>query len=143
MMKRSLERSCYATEGGFTLLEVMVSLILGALVLGGLMGLISVSLQYSQRIKERSHVQPLLESLAQEILANPEKAVTGSLTLASEPGAPRVNVLYAREELPDLKGMVSHPAELYRVMLECRGQVLEFSLYVTPTDTGKTDELSG
>lgn len=142
-MKKSFERSCYSTKGGFTLLEVMVSLIIGALILGGLMGLISVSLQYSQRLKVKSQIQPLLESVAQEILANPEKAVTGSLVLASEPGAPQVNILYTREELPDLKGMGSHPAELYRVMLDCRGQVLEFSLYVTPTDTGKTDELSG
>ena len=142
-MKKPFERSCYSTKGGFTLLEVMVSLIIGALILGGLMGLISVSLQYSQRLKVKSQIQPLLESVAQEILANPEKAVTGSLVLASGPGAPQVNVLYTREELPDLKGMGGHPAELYRVMLECRGQVLEFSLYVTPTDTGKTDELSG
>jgi len=139
-MKKPFERSCYSTKGGFTLLEVMVSLIIGALILGGLMGLISVSLQYSQRLKVKSQIQPLLESVAQEILANPEKAVTGSLVLASEPGAPQVNVLYTREELPEMTG---HPAELYRVMLECRGQVLEFSLYVTPTDTGKTDELSG
>ena len=139
-MKKPFERSCYSTKGGFTLLEVMVSLIIGALILGGLMGLISVSLQYSQRLKVKSQIQPLLESVAQEILASPEKAVTGSLVLASEPGAPQVNVLYTREELPEMTG---HPAELYRVMLECRGQVLEFSLYVTPTDTGKTDELSG
>jgi len=139
-MKKPFERSCYSTKGGFTLLEVMVSLIIGALILGGLMGLISVSLQYSQRLKVKSQIQPLLESVAQEILANPEKAVTGSLVLASEPGAPQVNVLYTREELPEMTG---HPAELYRVMLECRGQVLEFSLFVTPTDTGKTDELSG
>jgi prepilin-type N-terminal cleavage/methylation domain-containing protein len=143
MMKKPLEHSCYSTEKGFTLLEVMVSLILGALILGGLMGLISVSLQYSQRLKVKSQVQPLLESVAQEILANPVKAVTGSLNITSAPDAPRVNILYAREELPDLKGMVGHPAELYRVLLECRGQVLEFSLYVTPTDTEKTDELSG
>ena len=139
-MKKPFERTCYSTKGGFTLLEVMVSLIIGALILGGLLGLISVSLQYSQRLKVKSQIQPLLESVAQEILASPEKAVTGSLVLASEPGAPQVNVLYTREELPEMTG---HPAELYRVMLECRGQVLEFSLYVTPTDTGKTDELSG
>jgi len=139
-MKKPFERSCYSTKGGFTLLEVMVSLIIGALILGGLMGLISVSLQYSQRLKVKSQIQPLLESVAQEILASPEKAVTGSLVLASEPGAPQVNVLYTREELPEMTG---HPAELYRVMLECRGQVLEFSLYVTPTSTEKADDLSG
>jgi prepilin-type N-terminal cleavage/methylation domain-containing protein len=142
-MIKPVERAGHSTRGGFTLLEVMVSLVIGALILGGLMGLISVSLQYSQRLKEKSHIQPLLESAAQQILANPEKAVAGSLNIASEPEAPQVNVLYLRQELPDLRGMMGHPAELYRVLLECRGQVLEFSLYVTPTDTEKTDELSG
>ncbi len=136
-MKGSFERGCYSTKGGFTLLEVMVSLVLGALILGGLMGLISVSLQYSQRLKERSQIQPLLESAAQEILANPEKAVTGDLAIGSEPGAPRINILFEKEELPERKRVPSRPGELYRVVLECRGQMLEFSLYVTPSEGGK------
>jgi prepilin-type N-terminal cleavage/methylation domain-containing protein len=140
-MKGLFERQRYSTRGGFTLLEVMVSLILGALILGGFMGLISVSLQYSQRLKEKSQIQPLLESAAQEILANPEKAISGSLKIGSEPGAPRINILFEKQELPDLRGIASHPGELYRVLLECRGQVLEFSLYVTPSEGGQTVEV--
>jgi len=136
-MKQLFARRWCSTREGFTLLEVMVSLVLGALILGGLMGLISVSLQYSQRLKEKSQIQPLLESAAQEILANPEKAIDGSLTIGSEPDAPRVNILFEKEELPERSGIPSRPGELYRVLLECRGQLLEFSLYVTPSDEGK------
>jgi prepilin-type N-terminal cleavage/methylation domain-containing protein len=132
-----------STERGFTLLEVMVSLIIGALILGGLMGLISVSLQYSQRLKEKSQIQPLLESVAQEILANPEKAVSGSLTINTAPGAPRVSVQFAREELPQLKGALGRPGELHRVIVECRGQVLEFSLFVTPSGGKNANDFPG
>ena len=121
----------------------MVSLIIGALILGGLMGLISVSLQFSQRLKEKSQIQPVLESVAQEILANPQQAVAGTITLGSAPDAPRVNIQFAREELPQIKGMPARPGELYRVLLECRGQILEFSLFVTPSEGKNTLELSG
>jgi prepilin-type N-terminal cleavage/methylation domain-containing protein len=142
-MKRLFELKYRSTDKGFTLLEVMVSLIIGALILGGLMGLISVSLQYSQRLKDKSQIQPFLETVAQEILANPEKAIAGSLNFGASPDAPRVNIQFAKEELPQSKGMQTHRGELYRVVLECRGQVLEFSLYVTPSDGNKVDALSG
>jgi prepilin-type N-terminal cleavage/methylation domain-containing protein len=130
-------------RGGFTLLEVMVSLVLGALIVGGLMGLISASLQYSQRLKVKSQIQPLLESAAQEILANPEKAMAGSLTLGKEIDAPRINIQIAREELPHRKGIAGRPGELYRVLLECRGQLLEFSLYITPAEVKGADGFPG
>jgi prepilin-type N-terminal cleavage/methylation domain-containing protein len=142
-MKRLFELKCCSTAKGFTLLEVLVSLIIGALILGGLMGLISVSLQYSQRLKDKSQVQPFLETIAQEILANPQKAIAGSLRLGDSPDAPRVNIQFAKEELPQPKGMQTHKGELYRVLLECRGQVLEFSHYVTPSDGNQADALSG
>jgi prepilin-type N-terminal cleavage/methylation domain-containing protein len=141
-MKGRFEGGRYASKGGFTLLEVMVSLVLGALILGGLMGLISVSLQYSQRLKEKSQIQPLLESAAQEILANPEKAISGSVNIGSTPDAPRINILFEKQELEQRRGFANRPGELYRVLLECRGQLLEFSLYVTPSEDGKTDVVS-
>lgn len=142
-MKRLFELKWCSTAKGFTLLEVLVSLIIGALILGGLMGLISVSLQYSQRLKDKSQVQPFLETIAQEILANPQKAVAGSLRFADSRDAPRVNIEFAKEELPESKGRQNRAGELYRVRLECRGQVLEFSLYVTPSGGNNVDELSG
>ena len=142
-MSRIFKLKYRPTPKGFTLLEVLVSLIIGALILGGLMGLISVSLQYSQRLKEKSQIQPLLESVAQEILANPVKATSGSLALPREPGVPPVNMHFTEEELPQLRGTPAGFRKLYRVLLECRGQVLEFSLFVTPSDGKQGNELSG
>jgi prepilin-type N-terminal cleavage/methylation domain-containing protein len=136
-MRIPLRHKCFPQNGGFTLLEVMVSLLLGALMLGGLMGLISASLQYGQRLKEKSQVQPLLESAAEEILANPEKAVAGSITVGTEPNVARINVRVEKEELPEFKRARTDAGELYRVLLEYSGQLLEFSIYVTPSDVEK------
>ncbi len=127
---------------GFTLLEVMVSLTLGALILGGLMGLISVSLQYGQRLKVKAQIQPLLDSAAQEILADPKKATARSIVIGSGPDAHQVNIQLTPVELPKPKGMAIRAGDLYRVLLECRGQLLEFSLYVTRSDRKGADEFS-
>jgi prepilin-type N-terminal cleavage/methylation domain-containing protein len=143
MMNNPIRSNCFSIKGGFTLLEVMVTLALGALILGGLMGLISVSLQYNQRLKAKSQIQPLLESAAQEILADPKKAMARSIPMGSEPNAPRVNIQLARVELPEPKGTAIRTGELYRVLLECRGQVLEFSLYITRSDIEGADGFSG
>ena len=141
-MNNRVRSNCLSIKGGFTLLEVMVTLSLGALVLGGLMGLISVSLQYNQRLKDRSQIQPLLESAAQEILADPKKAMARSIPTGSGPDAPRVNIQLAKVELPEPKGTAIRTGELYRVLLECRGQVLEFSLYITRSDEEGADGFS-
>ena len=75
-------------RAGFTLIEVLVGLIIGTLILGGVMGLISVSLQYTQRVKEKAQVQPVLEAAAQQILADPKKALEGSLSMGGTADAP-------------------------------------------------------
>lgn len=62
-----------SSRSGFTLLEVLVSLILGSMIVGGLLGLISLSLHYQHRLKEKSQLQPLLEAAAEEILADPRR----------------------------------------------------------------------
>lgn len=124
--------SCSRT-GGFTLLEVMASLVLGSLIIGGLMGLISLSLHYQHRLKEKSQIQPLLEAAAEEILADPQKAAAGSLLLGSGSGAPKVTIQLTRVELPEPHGLSNPSGGLHRVLLECRGQVLEFSLYLPPS----------
>jgi hypothetical protein len=120
----------------------MVSLALGALILGGLMGLISVSLQYNQRLKDKSQIQPLLESAAQQILADPKKATARSISMGTGAGAPQVNVHLARVELPESKAIAVRGGELYRVLLECRGQILEFSLFVTRSEMEGADGFS-
>lgn len=142
-MNRSITPESSPRKDGYTLLEVMVSLVLGCIILGGLMGMISLSLHYSHRLKEKSLIQPLLESAAQEILANPQKAAAPSITMGSGPDAPRINIRLARVELPEFQRTSPNRGALYRVLLECRGQVLEFSLYVLPSGTGEMGDFPG
>ncbi len=142
-MKLRVMLRSFLKKDGYTLLEVLVSLVLGCLILGGLMGMISLSLHYSHRLKEKSQIQPLLESAAQEILANPQKAAAPSVTIGSGSDAPRVNIRLARVQLPEFSGPFATKGALYRVLLECRGQVLEFSLYVLPSDMGETGSFPG
>lgn len=115
---------------GFTLLEVMVALIIAVLILGGVMGAISSSLQYSHRVKQKSLVQPLLEAVAQEILIEPEKIHEGQMVVKAFQDAPPV--LIAAVKVPGFEefGRAEPAGELYRVLLSCQGQRLEFSVLV-------------
>jgi len=71
---------------GFTLLEMLVSLIVGTLIVGGVMGLISSSMQYKFRLKDKSLAQPILETAAQAILADPKRI--GDRYLREPKGSP-------------------------------------------------------
>ncbi len=114
---------------GFTLLEMLVSLIIGTIIAGGVMGLISVSLQHKYRIKEKSLIQPVLESAAQLILADPARAAEGSVVLNSLAGSPVVGVSLVPVPLDDnLPG--GSAGQLCRVMLNYRTGQLEFSMIV-------------
>ena len=125
-MKTAISR----TAGGFTLLEVMVALIIGTVIVGGVMGVISVSLQYSKRVKEKSLYQPVLEAAAQEILANPELAKEGAINVAGIPNAPPVSVSIAEVTGSSGDEVRIRTGQLYRVLLSCAGQVLEFSVII-------------
>lgn len=114
---------------GFTLLEVMVGLIVGTIVAGGVMGLISVSLQYKQRLKERSRIQPVLEAVAQAILADPRQAAEGNLNLSALKDAPPVDISVVRVAEGQQSGS-NRMDQLYRVLLACKGQMLEFSVII-------------
>lgn len=114
---------------GFTLLEVMVALIVGTIVAGGVMGLISVSLQYKQRLKERSRIQPVLEAVAQTILADPRQAAEGNLNLGALKDAPPVDISVVRVAEGQQSGS-NRMDQLYRVLLACKGQMLEFSVII-------------
>jgi prepilin-type N-terminal cleavage/methylation domain-containing protein len=121
---------------GFTLLEIVVSLIVGALIMGGAMGAISLSLQYTQRVQKRLLECAVIEAAAQQILANPGGFDRGDLVLNSFPGAPRVGVQLAKVELEtDGLGENRH-GELYRVLLSFASQQLEFSIIVPPAESG-------
>lgn len=117
------------SQPGFTLLEMLVSLIIGTIIVGGVMGLISVSLRHSFQIREKSQIQPILESAAQMILADPQRAADGSVSLTELPGNPVVAVSLAPVELGE-KTAGTQSGGLYRVMLSYRTGRLEFSLIV-------------
>jgi type II secretory pathway pseudopilin PulG len=120
------------SSGGFTLVEVVICLLLATLIVGGVMGLISTSLQYSQRVREKAEDRPILEAAAQAILADPKKAESGSLILEGLPGAPRVDI--GLVEAPDAgdKGAetATQSGRLYRVELYYRASLLEFSIII-------------
>jgi prepilin-type N-terminal cleavage/methylation domain-containing protein len=117
-------------DTGFTLLEVMVSLIVGTLIVGAVMGLISVSLQYTQRVKEKAQVQPILEAAAQEILADPKKALNGSLTLGGSADAPIVGIALTQVEGLNVKTTLKTADQLFRIVMTYRGHILEFSILI-------------
>lgn len=123
------EMECGAAKG-FTLLEVMVALTIGVIILGGAMGAISSSLQYSHRVKEKSQVQPYLDAVAQEILIQPEKIHEGQMVARAFPNAPPVFITAVKVPGMDDFGEVRPSGELYRVLLTCKGQRLEMSVLV-------------
>lgn len=115
---------------GFTLLEVMVALTIGVIILGGAMGAISSSLQYSHRVKERSAVQPYLHAAAQEILIQPERIHEGQMVVRAFRDAPPVFIAAVKVPGRDEFGEAGSSGELYRVLLSCKGQRLEMSVLV-------------
>ncbi len=117
---------------GFTLLEMLISLIIGTIIVGAVMGLISVSLQYRFRMKDKRQIQPILETAAQAILADPGRIADGSVTFGDFKGAPVVRVRSAPVDVGQKSGSTSK-GDLYRVMLDYRGGHLEFSVLVPPS----------
>ncbi|MDR3569223.1 MAG: prepilin-type N-terminal cleavage/methylation domain-containing protein [Syntrophobacteraceae bacterium] len=122
------------SKEGFTLLEVLVSLAIGALLIGAVMGLISQALRYRTSLKEKTDAQPILESAAQIILADPQKATRGVVRLTELEGAPVVTVSLTRVPLFNPTGKSSKGA-LCRVMLNYKSSDLEFSI-ILPAGSG-------
>ena len=122
------------TSSGFTLIEVLMSLFLGTLIVGGIMGVISVSLQFMQRVDRKSAVQPVLEAAAQKIILDPEKAKEGNLTLEEFSDKPSVNITITTVIGPDGYDISNRGGDLYRVRLDHEGNMLEFSLIIPQSD---------
>jgi prepilin-type N-terminal cleavage/methylation domain-containing protein len=118
---------------GFTLLEMLVALIIGTVIVGGVMGLISVSLQHKARLKEKRILQPVLETAAETILADPGRINEGSISFPNMTGSPVVGITATPVEIssytttPGVK-----TGQLYRVMLNYKSGYLEFSVLVPP-----------
>jgi hypothetical protein len=120
------------SSSGFTLVEIVICLLLATLIVGGVMGLISTSLQYSQRVREKAEDWPILEAAAQAILADPEKAESGFLILEGLPGAPRVDIGLVEAPASGAKDAETETqsGRLYRVELYYRASLLEFSVII-------------
>ncbi len=119
-----------ASGGGFTLVEVVVALLVGTVIVGGVMGLISASLRYNQRINEKAEDRPILEAAAQDILVNPDKALSKSIVPAGLKGGPQVEVRAMEVSDPDIGVVESRLGTLYRVELLYRASRLEFSVII-------------
>jgi len=115
---------------GFTLLEVMVGLIIAVLVIGGVMGMLSASLNYSARVQQKSLAQPVLDAAAEQIMAKPELALEGSVQVGNGRDAPTVRVLLLKVENPDVQPLGQRQGELYQVKLSYADQSLEFSVII-------------
>jgi hypothetical protein len=113
---------------------MLVSLIIGTLIVGGVLGVVSVSMQHKFRIRDKAQIQPVLESAAQIILADPARVAEGDIRLAELPGAPVVGVLAAPVQLSE-SGLGTKAGRLCRVMLTYKTGQLEFSVIVPPTDS--------
>ncbi len=116
---------------GFTLLEILVSLIIGTVIVGGVMGLISMSMQYRFRLKDKRQIQPILETAAQAIFDDPKRIGDGAITFGDRKGSPVVIVRSVPVQLSENRA--GNKGDLYRVMLDYRGSHLEFSVVVPPS----------
>ncbi|MGA2400541.1 MAG: prepilin-type N-terminal cleavage/methylation domain-containing protein [Syntrophobacteraceae bacterium] len=129
--------SCVLRPGlsvrGFTLLEMLVSLAICTMIIGTVMGLISESIRYKVNLKEKAYIQPVLESAAQVILADPAKATTGVVRLGELEGSPEVAVWLTPVQLED-QMEDQKLGRLFRVMLNYGSANLEFSIIIRNRD---------
>ncbi len=127
MTKRSVIQT---NAAGFTLLEVMVSLILGMLIVGGVMGAISMALNHHQRIQKRLFESAVLEAAAQQLLAQPQDITLGSVTLDDFPGSPKVDIQAVLVDVGEQSTAGSRQNQLYRVLLGYARRQVELSILV-------------
>ncbi len=113
---------------------MLISLAIGTLIIGAVMGLISESLRYKVNLKEKAYIQPILESAAQVILADPVKAMQGFVRLGELEGSPEVGVYLLPVPLEQESEDGGKFGQLYRVMLNYRSASLEFSIIIPNKD---------
>ncbi|SPF51693.1 conserved hypothetical protein [Syntrophobacter sp. SbD1] len=130
-------QSAHLRAMGFTLLEMLISLTIGTLIIGAVMGVISESLRYRVNLKEKAYTQPILESAAQVILADPAKAAEGFVRLTEIQGSPEVRVLLFQVPLDEQAEGGGKSGRLNRVMLGYQSGTLEFSIIIPNDDKFK------
>ena len=131
MRKQTRRHGCAGTrERGFTLLEMLISLTIGTLIIGAVMGLISESLRYRVNLKEKTNIQPILEAAAQVILADPVKAMDGFVRLGELEGSPEVGVYLLAVPLAQESVGGGKSGQLCRVTLNYKSSSLEFSIII-------------
>lgn len=117
-------------SAGFTLLEVMVSLFVGILIVGGVMGAISMALNHHQRVRSRLFESAVLEAAAQQLLAQPRDIALGSVTLGDFPGSPQVDIQAILVDVGEQSTGGVRRHQLYRVLLSFAGREVETSVLV-------------
>ena len=126
-----------ARRSGFTLIEVVVALLVGTLVMGGVFGLLGSTFNLASRVRAKAERQPVLEAAFLEILADPRKALQGSVAVPGMKGAPRVEVravVVPRDVAGETGLSTDRRPELVRLRLLYQGAVLETSLMVAPPE---------
>lgn len=78
---------CTPNQRGFTLLEVLVTIVIVSIGLLGLLGLQTVSLVNTQVSAARSQASVAADSMADRIRANPKGATDGDYTNVAHPAA--------------------------------------------------------
>lgn len=119
-MKRPQAEKTY----GFTLIEVLVALFIAIILVGSAMALIGTSLRNSNHVNRLRNAMPVLDAAAQEIIRNPDRALTSPLVLKELPDSPSVTVEARPVEDPKVK------VRLYRVTLKYGGETLVTSVIV-------------
>jgi hypothetical protein len=113
---------------------MLVSLAIGALIIGAVMGVISESLRYRINLKEKAYIQPILESAAQVILADPAKALDGFVRLTEIQGSPEVGVFLLPVPLGEQMEGGGKFGRLCRVVLSYKSAILELSIIIPNND---------
>ncbi|MEJ5301346.1 MAG: prepilin-type N-terminal cleavage/methylation domain-containing protein [Thermodesulforhabdaceae bacterium] len=124
-MKSRIKRVSSLSSQGFTLIEVLVSLLIATILIGSAMALVGVSMKNVRHMDRIRTASPILDAAAQEIIRDPSKALTTPIILKDFPGEPSVSVEVQPVEDPAVT------AKLYRITLHYGGETLAFSIIVS------------
>ncbi len=124
-MKPRVKRVSSFSSQGFTLIEVLVSLLIATILIGSAMALVGVSMKNVRHMDRIRTASPILDAAAQEIIRDPRKALTTPIILKDFPGEPSVSVEAQPVEEPAVT------AKLYRITLHYGGETLAFSIIVS------------